>query len=69
MEQALEIPRTCLNYFRYDLTNARYLPRCSCPDNMVENNGTCILPKDCPCVYNNQQFNAGTSVNIDCNEW
>jgi hypothetical protein len=69
MERALEIPQTCLNYYRYDYSNARYLSRCSCPWNLVEKDGICIPPTTCPCVYNNVVYKAGQNVNIDCNQW
>jgi hypothetical protein len=69
MERALEIPQTCLNYYRYDFSAARYLSRCSCPFDMVEHSGNCISPNQCPCTYNNVLYNAGQIINVDCNKW
>ena len=42
---------------------------CYCPIGKVEHNGECISEKSCPCLYNDEEFPEGSSVQQDCNTW
>uniref|UniRef100_A0A3Q3F5P0 VWFD domain-containing protein n=1 Tax=Labrus bergylta TaxID=56723 RepID=A0A3Q3F5P0_9LABR len=41
---------------------------CMCPKNMVSDGaGNCVNEKQCPCVHNGQEYQAGQTLTVDCN--
>ncbi|XP_078453022.1 mucin-5B-like isoform X2 [Lampetra planeri] len=47
----------------------RCYPGCVCPKDLVRNrNGTCVLPRFCPCQHNGITYAPGDSIQVDCNQ-
>ncbi|XP_018113012.1 mucin-5B [Xenopus laevis] len=44
------------------------VPGCVCPSGLVwDDKGNCILPSQCPCVYEGKFYETGESIDIPCN--
>ncbi|XP_077978948.1 SCO-spondin-like [Glandiceps talaboti] len=63
-------PLTCLNVDNYVDCGASTFPGCTCPDGTVLDmqNDTCVEPDACPCHHNGLRYEAGETVDKDCNK-
>uniref|UniRef100_A0ABM5GFJ0 Otogelin-like protein isoform X4 n=1 Tax=Pogona vitticeps TaxID=103695 RepID=A0ABM5GFJ0_9SAUR len=59
-------PPTCT--FEKDClgSNLHCLDGCYCPDGLILDNGTCIFPSDCPCVYHGTAFPVRSTIEQEC---
>ncbi|OXB72765.1 UNVERIFIED_CONTAM: hypothetical protein H355_006208, partial [Colinus virginianus] len=51
-----------------DLYQGECVSGCVCPEGLFDDGrGGCVEEEDCPCIHNNDWYNHGQSVTVDCN--
>uniref|UniRef100_A0A8C9F1F9 Mucin 2, oligomeric mucus/gel-forming n=1 Tax=Pavo cristatus TaxID=9049 RepID=A0A8C9F1F9_PAVCR len=51
-----------------DLYQGECVSGCVCPEGLFDDGrGGCVEEEDCPCVHNNDWYNHGQSITVDCN--
>ncbi|XP_060899409.1 mucin-5B-like [Labrus mixtus] len=62
-----ECERSCSN-LDMACVNTGCSSGCMCPKDMVSDGaGNCVYEKQCPCVHNGQEYQAGQTLTVDCN--
>lgn len=43
---------------------------CVCPEGLMDDGrGGCVKEEKCPCVHNQDLYNPGDKITVDCNTW
>ncbi|XP_048806082.1 mucin-2 isoform X2 [Lagopus muta] len=51
-----------------DLYQSECVSGCVCPEGLFDDGrGGCVVEEDCPCIHNNDWYNHGQSISVDCN--
>jgi len=62
-------PKTCVNLEQTCLEDRVCKPGCTCPEGLVEYNGTCIKQTTCPCFHNGEEYAEQKKIMKGCNTW
>ncbi|XP_034019438.1 otogelin [Thalassophryne amazonica] len=55
------LERTCID------SNLACLDGCYCPDGLIYEEGSCVMPSDCPCEYHGMIYPSGHTLQEECN--
>ncbi|GLD55777.1 otogelin-like protein [Lates japonicus] len=59
--ESCNLERTCID------SKLACLDGCYCPDGLIYEDGSCVMPSDCPCEYHGMFYPSGQMLQEECN--